>query len=103
MKLVRFGPAGREKPGIIDKNGKVRDLSKIVKDIDGDALSSAGLAKIKKANTFLVAAKVTTTYTPSFGWASYNASSGLSFSRTPINMNEEIFLRPRIGSQVTVQ
>jgi Flp pilus assembly protein TadG len=60
-------------------------------------------AKIKKANTFLVAAVVTTTYTPSFGWASYNATDGLSFSRTPINMDEEIFLRPRIGSQVTVQ
>ena len=50
MKLVRFGTAGKEKPGIIDKNGKIRDLSKIVKDIDGEALSPAGLAKIKKAN-----------------------------------------------------
>ncbi len=39
-----------EKPGIIDNNGKIRDLSKIVKDIDGEALSPAGLAKIKKAN-----------------------------------------------------
>ena len=38
MKLVRFGAAGKEKPGIIDKNGKIRDLSKIVKDIDGEAL-----------------------------------------------------------------
>ena len=41
MKLVRFGPAGKEKPGIIDKNGKIRDLSKVVKDIDGEALSPA--------------------------------------------------------------
>ena len=49
MKLVRFGPAGREKPGIIDAKGKIRDLSKVVKDINGDALSPAGLAKIKKA------------------------------------------------------
>jgi 2-keto-4-pentenoate hydratase/2-oxohepta-3-ene-1,7-dioic acid hydratase in catechol pathway len=49
MKLVRFGPAGKEKPGIIDANGKIRDLSKVVPDIDGDALSPAGLAKIKKA------------------------------------------------------
>ena len=49
MKLVRFGPAGREKPGIIDSKGKIRDLSKIVKDIDGDALSPAGLARIKAA------------------------------------------------------
>jgi len=49
MKLVRFGPAGKEKPGIIDANGKIRDLSKVVKDIDADALSPAGIAKIKKA------------------------------------------------------
>jgi 2-keto-4-pentenoate hydratase/2-oxohepta-3-ene-1,7-dioic acid hydratase in catechol pathway len=50
MKLVRYGAAGKEKPGIIDSNGKIRDLSKIVKDINGEALSPAGLAKIKKAN-----------------------------------------------------
>jgi 2-keto-4-pentenoate hydratase/2-oxohepta-3-ene-1,7-dioic acid hydratase in catechol pathway len=50
MKLVRFGPAGRERPGIVDSKGKIRDLSKVVKDIDGEALSPAGLAKIKKAN-----------------------------------------------------
>jgi 2-keto-4-pentenoate hydratase/2-oxohepta-3-ene-1,7-dioic acid hydratase in catechol pathway len=50
MKLVRFGPAGKEKPGIIDKNGKIRDLSKVVKDINAEALSPAGLAKIKMAN-----------------------------------------------------
>src|SRR3982074_1150668 len=50
MKLVRFGTAGQEKPGIIDKNGKIRDLSKVVKDIDAEALAPGGLAKIKKAN-----------------------------------------------------
>jgi 2-keto-4-pentenoate hydratase/2-oxohepta-3-ene-1,7-dioic acid hydratase in catechol pathway len=50
MKLVRFGPPGREKPGIIDQDGKLRDLSRVVDDIAGDALSPAGLAKIKKAN-----------------------------------------------------
>ena len=50
MKLVRYGSAGKEKPGILDSNGKIRDLSKIVKDIDAEALSPAGLAKIKKAN-----------------------------------------------------
>jgi 2-keto-4-pentenoate hydratase/2-oxohepta-3-ene-1,7-dioic acid hydratase in catechol pathway len=50
MKLVRYGPAGREKPGIIDADGKIRDLSKIVPDIAGETLSPKGLAKIKKAN-----------------------------------------------------
>jgi ureidoglycolate lyase len=48
MKLVRFGPAGREKPGIIDSDGKIRDLSKIVPDINGDMLAHA-LPKIRKA------------------------------------------------------
>ncbi|HEX5509798.1 MAG TPA: fumarylacetoacetate hydrolase family protein [Pseudolabrys sp.] len=50
MKLVRYGAPGREKPGIIDADGKVRDLSKVVKDIDGAMLASGGLAKIRKAN-----------------------------------------------------
>ena len=48
MKLVRYGAPGREKPGMIDANGKLRDLSKVVKDISGDTLSPAGLAKLKK-------------------------------------------------------
>ena len=50
MKLVRYGPAGREKPGIIDSDGKIRDLARIVPDIDGAMLADGGLAKIKKAN-----------------------------------------------------
>ena len=49
MKLVRFGPAGREKPGIIDAKGRIRDLSKVVPDIAGDALGPKGLARIRKA------------------------------------------------------
>jgi 2-keto-4-pentenoate hydratase/2-oxohepta-3-ene-1,7-dioic acid hydratase in catechol pathway len=48
MKLVRYGAPGREKPGMIDANGKIRDLSKVVDDIAGDTLSPAGLAKLKK-------------------------------------------------------
>jgi len=50
MKLVRYGPAGREKPGIIDTDGKIRDLSRIVPDIAGETLTPKGLAKIRKAN-----------------------------------------------------
>jgi 2,4-didehydro-3-deoxy-L-rhamnonate hydrolase len=48
MKLVRYGPAGKEKPGLIDADGKLRDLSKKVKDIDGATLAPAELAKLKK-------------------------------------------------------
>jgi 2-keto-4-pentenoate hydratase/2-oxohepta-3-ene-1,7-dioic acid hydratase in catechol pathway len=50
MKLVRYGAPGKEKPGIVDADGKIRDLSRVVKDIDGDMLASGGLAKIRKAN-----------------------------------------------------
>lgn len=49
MKLVRFGPAGREKPGILDAAGRVRDLSGVVDDIAGETLGAKGLAKIRKA------------------------------------------------------
>jgi 2-keto-4-pentenoate hydratase/2-oxohepta-3-ene-1,7-dioic acid hydratase in catechol pathway len=48
MKLVRYGPAGKEKPGLIDADGKLRDLSKKVKDIDGTSLAPTELAKLKK-------------------------------------------------------
>jgi 2-keto-4-pentenoate hydratase/2-oxohepta-3-ene-1,7-dioic acid hydratase in catechol pathway len=46
MKLMRVGPLGQEKPAILDKDGKVRDLSGHVADIGGDAISPEGLAKI---------------------------------------------------------
>jgi 2,4-didehydro-3-deoxy-L-rhamnonate hydrolase len=48
MKLVRYGAPGGERPGMLDAQGRVRDLSKIVPDIAGDALSPKGLAKLRK-------------------------------------------------------
>ena len=48
MKLVRYGKPGKEKPGLIDAEGKLRDLSAIVKDIGAEQLSPAALAKISK-------------------------------------------------------
>lgn len=49
MKLVRYGAAGKEKPGLVDPEGKIRDLSDVVPDIAGEALTKKGLAKIAKA------------------------------------------------------
>ena len=46
MKLLRYGPDGQEKPGILDAAGAIRDLSGVVPDITGDVLSPAALAKI---------------------------------------------------------
>lgn len=47
MKLVRFGDRTREKPGLLDSAGRVRDLSAYVADIDGAALSPEGLARLR--------------------------------------------------------
>jgi len=51
MKLVRFGPAGKEKPGLIDADGKLRDLSRKVGDIDAAALAPANLRELAKLDT----------------------------------------------------
>jgi 2,4-diketo-3-deoxy-L-fuconate hydrolase len=50
MKLVRYGNPGREKPGLVDAQGRIRDLSAVVPDIGPEQLGEAGLARIRKAN-----------------------------------------------------
>jgi ureidoglycolate lyase len=50
MRLVRYGDAGKEKPGILDAQGAIRDLSGAVGDIDGAALSPEGLGKLRALN-----------------------------------------------------
>jgi 2-keto-4-pentenoate hydratase/2-oxohepta-3-ene-1,7-dioic acid hydratase in catechol pathway len=46
MKLLRYGPRGQEKPGLLDADGRIRDLSRHVPDIAGEVLSPAGLARL---------------------------------------------------------
>ena len=48
MKLVRYGRPGKEKPGLFDEFGRLRDLSGVVADIDGSMLSDRALKKIAK-------------------------------------------------------
>jgi len=48
MKLVRFGPKGKEKPGLLDENEQIRDLSGHIDDVAGDVLLPKGLAKLSK-------------------------------------------------------
>ncbi|PHY19961.1 fumarylacetoacetate hydrolase family protein [Caulobacter sp. BP25] len=48
MKLLRYGPNGQERPGLLDRQGQVRALSGVVNDIDGAALSPDGLAKLAR-------------------------------------------------------
>ena len=48
MKLLRYGKPGKEKPGILDKEGRIRDLSAHVSDISGETISPKSLAKLRK-------------------------------------------------------
>jgi 2-keto-4-pentenoate hydratase/2-oxohepta-3-ene-1,7-dioic acid hydratase in catechol pathway len=51
MKLVRYGKPGQEKPGLIDAEGRLRDLSAAVADIGPGQLSDAALARLRKLKT----------------------------------------------------
>jgi 2,4-didehydro-3-deoxy-L-rhamnonate hydrolase len=48
MKLLRYGPAGYEKPGLLDASGAIRDLSGVVDHVTSEHLSDKGLAKLAK-------------------------------------------------------
>ncbi|MDZ4792203.1 MAG: fumarylacetoacetate hydrolase family protein [Hyphomicrobiales bacterium] len=47
MKLVRFGEVGAERPGLIGADGEIRDLSSVIADISGNALTNAGLTLLR--------------------------------------------------------
>jgi 2-keto-4-pentenoate hydratase/2-oxohepta-3-ene-1,7-dioic acid hydratase in catechol pathway len=50
MKLVRYGPPGKEKPGLIDEAGAVRDLSRKIPDINGATLTPTTLSALRKVD-----------------------------------------------------
>ena len=51
MKLLRYGPKGQEKPGVLDAEGRIRDLSDVIADLTPEHLSDAGLAKLAGIDT----------------------------------------------------
>lgn len=51
MKLLRYGPLGQEKPGLLDQNGVLRDLSAHIDDVAGAALSDEALARLRPLDT----------------------------------------------------
>jgi 2-keto-4-pentenoate hydratase/2-oxohepta-3-ene-1,7-dioic acid hydratase in catechol pathway len=96
MKLVRYGKPGKEKPGLIDGDGKLRDLSRHVPDIDGAALSAATLRRLARLNAARLSpvrgrprlgppiANIGKIVAIGLNYADHAAESGLSPPREPI-------------------
>lgn len=100
MKLVRFGAAGAEKPGLIDADGKIRDLSGVVADISGDVLSRAGRERLSALDpTSLPLAPEGSRYGACVGrvgnfiavglnYADHAAESGMAVPSEPVLFNK---------------
>jgi 2-keto-4-pentenoate hydratase/2-oxohepta-3-ene-1,7-dioic acid hydratase in catechol pathway len=100
MKLVRFGAPGREKPGIIDEKGRIRDLSKIVPDIAGETLSPKGLARIRKTDlSKLPAVKAGTRLGPCVGGTRHFIAIGLNYADHAREAGQPIPAEPVIFSK----
>ena len=80
MKLLRYGPKGQEKPGIVDRDGIVRDLSDLVDDIGGDILTDQGLAGIAEADLASLPAVEVDRYGPCVGDVGKFICIGLNYS-----------------------
>ena len=80
MKLLRYGPKGQEKPGIVDAEGVVRDLSDLVDDIGGDILTDQGLAGIAEADLASLPAVEVDRYGPCVGNVGKFICIGLNYS-----------------------
>jgi Flp pilus assembly protein TadG len=78
------------------------DEAKVKIVLTGINIDAANAAKVEWSCAMNTTAKVTTDYEPTFGWAQFSGPNGLSFSRDVINMEEEIFLRPRMSAKTTV-
>src|ERR1700691_3667305 len=100
MKLVRYGKSGKEKPGLVDSAGRIRDLSDIIADVGADALSPkvlARLAKIKPDALPLVRGKprlgpcvanVGNFIAVGLNYADHAAETGAAIPKEPILFNK---------------
>ncbi len=100
MKLVRFGEAGAERPGLIDADGAIRDLSDVAPDIAGATLTRAGLDRIRSVDaSSLPVVPADARLGPCVGgvrnfigvglnFADHAAETGLRIPREPILFNK---------------
>ena len=102
MKLVRYGSPGQEKPGIVDGDGTIRDLSGIVPDINGAMLRGGGLEKIRatKAKS-LPAAPAGTRLGPCVGDVRHFIAIGLNYADHAKEAGMPVPKEPIIFSKAT--
>jgi len=114
MKLLRYGPKGQEKPGLLDKDGQIRDLSGIVKDIDGKVLADLSAIRAVKIDTLPIVDKNVRIAEPvgkvgkflciGLNYSDHAAESGLPVPTEPIifmkatsaiiGPNDDVYLPP---------
>ncbi|MFL2790003.1 MAG: fumarylacetoacetate hydrolase family protein [Paracoccaceae bacterium] len=81
MKLLRFGNIGEEKPGAIDSNGIIRDLSSIINDLNGQSIDDITIERLRKINLkSLPAVSNNTRIGPCIGNVGKFLSIGLNYS-----------------------
>ena len=100
MKLVRFGPEGQEKPGLVDGDGKIRDISAVVDDIAGATLGDETIAKLRALDTASLplapegarigacVGKVGNFIAVGLNYADHAAESGMAVPSEPIIFNK---------------
>ena len=102
MKLLRYGPAGQERPGLLDRQGKIRDLSGRIKDIDGAQLSPEALAALAAIDpSSLPAVDGNPRLGPPVGGVAKFIAIGLNFSDHAAESNLPIPSEPVVFTKAT--
>jgi 2-keto-4-pentenoate hydratase/2-oxohepta-3-ene-1,7-dioic acid hydratase in catechol pathway len=101
MKLLRYGPRGQEKPGVVDAQGVVRDLSSLVYDIAGDVLTVQGLANIAEADLSSLPAVAVDRYGPCVGNVGKFICIGLNYSDHAAESGLDVPPEPVIFAKAT--
>ncbi|MBB6413793.1 fumarylacetoacetate hydrolase family protein [Mesorhizobium sangaii] len=100
MKLLRFGAAGSERPGLVDESGTIRDLSSIVDDIGRDTLSNATLQRLRKIDpSTLPSVDGSTRLGPPVADVRHFIAVGLNYTDHAIETNAPIPAEPVVFSK----
>ena len=102
MKLLRYGPKGHEKPGLLDSSGRVRDLSAVVPDIAGDTLLPQSLDRLGRLKADdLPLAQDATRLGPCVGGVGKFLCVGLNYSDHAAESNMAVPAEPIIFMKAT--